>query len=196
MDRQVKTELAWLIPYRISEKLRNFEFQTLAALSLLEVENLMEVPSPLHRFPSEMSKNLYFAIQTISENYGGVASNIWSDKPSGAEVVYRFLQFRGIGQKIGTMAANILARNFKVEFSDCYSIDGSVDVHIKRVFYRLGLMSNQTSNEQIIFRARALSPQFPGLLDLPVWEIGRTWCKPSEPNCSEGYMQKVCPKTL
>jgi endonuclease-3 len=119
MDRQVKTELAWLIPYRISEKLRNFEFQTLAALSLLEVENLMEVPSPLHRFPSEMSKNLYFAIQTISENYGGVASNIWSDKPSGAEVVYRFLQFRGIGQKIGTMAANILARNFKVEFSDC-----------------------------------------------------------------------------
>jgi endonuclease III len=196
MDRQIKAELAWQIPYLISEKLGNFNFQTLAALSLQEVEKLMTVPSPLHRFPSEMSKNFYFAIQTISENYGGVASNIWNGKPSSAEVVYRFLQFRGVGQKIGTMAANILARNFKVEFSDYYSIDISVDVHIKRVFYRLGLIPDQASNEQIIFRARALSPQFPGLLDLPVWEIGRTWCKPSEPNCSECYMQQVCPKTL
>jgi len=196
MDRQIKAELAWQIPYLISGKLGNFNFQTLAALSLQEAENLMTVPSPLHRFPSEMSKNFYFAVQTISETYGGVASNIWNGKPSSAEVVYRFLQFRGVGQKIGTMAANILARNFKVEFSDYYSIDISVDVHIKRVFYRLGLIPDQASNEQIIFRARALSPQFPGLLDLPVWEIGRTWCKPSEPNCSECFMQQVCPKTL
>ena len=196
MDRQIKAELAWLIPYLISEKLGNFEFQTLAALSLQEVEKLMTVPSPLHRFPSEMSKNFYFAVQTIAKDYGGLASNIWNNKPSSAEVIYRFLQFRGIGQKIGTMAANILARNFKVEFSDYYSIDISVDVHIKRVFYRLGLIPDQASNEQIIFRARALSPQFPGLLDLPVWEIGRTWCKPSEPNCSECYMRQVCPKIL
>jgi len=196
MDRQIKAELAWLIPYLISEKLGNFEFQTLAALSLQEVEKLMTTPSPLHRFPSEMSKNFYFAVQTIAKDYGGLASNIWNNKPSSAEVIYRFLQFRGIGQKIGTMAANILARNFKVEFSDYYSIDISVDVHIKRVFYRLGLIPDQASNEQIILRARALSPQFPGLLDLPVWEIGRTWCKPSEPICSECYMRQVCPKIL
>lgn len=118
MDRQIKAELAWLIPYLISEKLGNFKFQTLAALSLQEVENLMTVPAPLHRFPSEMSKNFYFAVQTIAEIYGGMASNIWKNKPSSAEVVYRFLEFRGIGQKIGTMAANILARNFKVFFSE------------------------------------------------------------------------------
>ena len=196
MDRQIKAELAWSIPHLISEKLDNFEFQTLAALSLQEVEKLMTTPSPLHRFPSEMSKNFYFAIQTISENYSGLASNIWNNRPSSAEVVYRFLRFMKKKKKIGTMATNILARNFKIEFSDYYSIDISVDVQIRRVFYRLGLIPGQASNEQIIFQARALSPEFPGLLDLPVWEIGRTWCKPSEPNCQKCYMQQVCPKIL
>lgn len=194
MDRQIKAELAWLIPYRFAEKLGDFRFSTLARLNLQEVENLMTVPAPLHRFPTEMSRNFYIAVQTIAEKYSGVASNIWMSKPSSAEVVFRFLGFRGVGQKIGTMAANILARNFKVEFSDYYSIDISVDVHIRRVFYRLGLIPENPSDEQIIFRARALSPEFPGLLDLPVWEIGRNWCKASEPSCSVCYMSQACPK--
>lgn len=196
MDRQIKAELAWIIPYLIAVKLGNFEFDTLVRLNLQDIERLMTIPAPLHRFPSEMSKNFYFAIQAIAQNYDGLASNIWSNKPSSAEVVYRFLQFRGVGQKIATMATNILARNLKVEFSDYYSIDVSVDVHVMRVLHRLGLISKDATIEQIIFRARAISPEFPGLIDLPLWEIGRTWCKPTEPNCKECYMHDVCPKVL
>jgi endonuclease III len=196
MDRQIKAETAWSIPYLISEKLGDFKFPTLAALSLPDVENLMTIPTPLHRFPSVMSENFYRAIQTIAQDYSGLASNIWCNRPSSADVVYRFLRFKGVGQKIATMATNILARDFKIEFSDYYSIDVSVDVHIKRVFYRLGLIPAQASNEQIVYRARAISQEFPGLVDLPLWEIGRNWCKASEPNCPECYMQKVCPKIV
>jgi uncharacterized HhH-GPD family protein len=196
MDRQIKAEKAWLIPHFIAEKLGNFEFKTLAALSLAEVEKLMTDPAPLHRFPAEMSKNFHSAIQTIAKKYDGVASKVWDGEPSSAEVVYRFLEFRGVGQKIATMAANILARDLKIKFLDYYSIDISVDVHIQRVFYRLGLIPKSASNEQIIYRARALSPEFPGLLDLPAWEIGRNWCKPSDPNCSDCYISKACPKIM
>ncbi len=196
MDRQIKSELAWLIPYLISEKLGNFNFQTLASLSQQDVERLMTTPSPLHRFPLEMSKIFYFTVQTIAKDYDGLASSIWNDEPPSAEVVYRFLQFKGVGQKIATMATNTLARDFKVKFSDYYSVDVSVDVHVRRVLYRLGLIAKDASIEQIVFRARAISPEFPGLIDLPLWEIGRSWCKPSEPNCPECYMQEVCPKVL
>ncbi len=194
MDRQIKAELAWLIPYRIAQRIGDFSISALAELSPSRIEDLMTRPDPLHRFPSKMARNFHEGVQHIAIAYQGDASNIWADKPSSATVVYRFLEFRGVGPKIATMAANILARDFKVAFSDYYSIDISVDMHVRRVFTRLGLVRKDASNEQIIYKARSLSPKFPGLLDLPTWEIGRNWCKPRKPECSACYMNKVCPR--
>jgi endonuclease-3 len=108
-------------------------------------------------------------------------------------VVYRFLEFDGVGPKIATMAANILAREFKIPLSDYSSIDNSADVHIRRVFARLHLCPPDASVEQIIYKAKALHPEFPGLMDLPIWELGRNWCKPNKPNCQKCYMSDLCP---
>lgn len=166
MDRQMKAELAWLIPYRFSNKLGDFKFSTLERLTLSDINRLMTKPEPLHRFPQEMSKNFYEAIKVIKNRYDGNAKRIWSDKPSSAKVVYEFLQFRGVGPKIATMAANILARAFKIPFSDYYSIDISVDVHVRRVFHRLGLVSKKASQDELVYKTRALYPDFPGLMDL------------------------------
>jgi endonuclease III len=194
MDRQIRAELAWIIPYEISKRLGSFEFSHIASLSLSDVEQVMHEPEPLHRFPEAMSRNLYEAIQTIKDSYNGYAANIWLGEPSSAEIVYRFLQFRGIGPKIATMTANILAREFKIRMKDYYSIDISVDVHVRRVFGRLGLAREGASNEELIYKARAINPEFPGLIDLPLWEIGRTWCKTKHPNCDQCYMNGLCPK--
>jgi len=87
---------------------------------------------------------------------------------------------------------NILAGLFKIELTDHYSIDISADVHVLRVFGRLGLSEPDATTEQIVYKARALHPQFPGLIDLPCWEIGRTWCKPTSPICNECYMSDLC----
>lgn len=193
MDRQVKAELAWLIPYRFSEKLGSFDFSMLSGLGPGRIEELMTEPEPLHRFPSVMSECFYRGVELIAEKYGGNTALIWDGEPSSAAVVYRFLEFKGIGPKIATMAANILAREFKIPFSDYYSIDVSADVHVRRVFARLGLVPARATNEQIIYCARALHPDFPGLLDFPVWEIGRTWCRPKRPDCAACYMNGVCP---
>jgi len=193
MDRQIKTEKVWEIPFLLKSRLGSFGINRLARLSLAEIRRLMTRPSPLHRYPQEMSLNFYEAIQLLVRQYAGDAAAIWSDRPSSADVVYRLLQFRGVGPKIATMATNILARDFKVVLSDYFSVDVSVDIHVKRVFARLGLISAHASNEQVIYRARALSPEFPGLLDLPAWEIGRKWCRPKRPNCRACYMAEFCP---
>jgi hypothetical protein len=100
---------------------------------------------------------------------------IWKDRPSSATVVYRFREFDGVGPKIASMATNILARQFKVEFSDYFSIDISADVHVRRVFRRLGLTPPDASVDQLIFRAQGLHREFPGLMDFPAYEIGRNW---------------------
>jgi endonuclease III len=108
-------------------------------------------------------------------------------------VVYRFLQFEGVGPKIGSMAANILAREFKMPFADYFSIDISADVHVRRVFSRLGLCAADATVEQVIYKAKALHPEFPGMMDLPSWEIGRNWCKARGPECDGCYMRDLCP---
>lgn len=40
------------------------------------------------------------------------------------------------------------------------------------ILYRLGLVEKGVSVEKTIYKARALNPQFPKLIDLPLWEIG------------------------
>lgn len=195
MDKQIKAELAWLIPYRISTKLGGFEFSILEGLSQDDVKDLMTKPEPLHRFPDKMSTEFHSAVERIGTKFNGDSSLIWSKKPSSAEVVYEFLQFDGVGPKIATMAANILTRELKIPFSDYYSIDISADVHVRRVFYRLGLIEKGASVEKIIYKARALNPEFPGLIDLPLWEIGRNWCRPKVALCNKCYLRDFCPKT-
>lgn len=193
MDRQIKAERAWLIPYLLSQKLGDFSFKRLAFLSIGKIQRLLTKPEPLHRFPKEMSRNFHAAVALIGEVYAGDASLIWRDRPPSAEVVLRFLQFRGVGPKIATMATNILAREFKIPLADYYSVDVSADIHVRRVFQRLGLVRESATVEDIVYSARALHPSFPGLLDLPAWQIGRTWCRPKAPRCPECYMREHCP---
>jgi uncharacterized HhH-GPD family protein len=193
MDRQIIAERAWLIPYLISEKIGGFEFSRLRSLSPADLRELMTKPVSLHRFSDVMTENFYAAIQLIGDVYAGDAANIWRGNPCSAEVVYRFLQFRGVGPKIATMATNILAREFKIELSDYYSVDISADVHVRRVFSRLGLVGNGAGIDEVIYRARSLYPEFPGLLDFPAWDIGRQWCKSGVPLCSDCYMRDLCP---
>jgi len=167
--------------------------EALSALSRKDVNRLMKEPESLHRFVDIMADLFYSCVHRIKNNYAGNAALIWADKPSSAEVVYRFLEFDGVGPKIGCMAANILAREFKIPLSDYYSIDISADVHVRRVFSRLSLCAADVTVEQVIYKARALYPEFSGMMDLPCWEIGRNWCKSRGPVCGDCYMNDLCP---
>lgn len=193
MDRQIKAERAWLIPYRILEKLEGFSMEILHRLSREDVYRLMSQPVPLHRFVEKMSGHFHSAVELIYKRYEGNAACIWSESPSSAEVVYRFLEFDGVGPKIASMAANILAREFKIPFADYFSIDISADVHIRRVFARLSLCAVDATPEQVIYKAKALYPTFPGIMDFPCWEVGRNWCKARNPECKSCYMSDLCP---
>ena len=193
MDRQISAERAWLIPYALGTRIGAFEFEAFSRVSQVEIGRRMREPESLHRFPETMAKNLFAAIRRIESIYGGKASSIWEGRPSSATIVRRFLEFEGAGPKIATMAANILVRDFKVRVSDRSSIDISPDVQVRRVFARLGLTDTHATNEQLIYRAREMFPRYPGIFDLSTWEIGRNWCRPRAPNCSECYMNKCCP---
>jgi endonuclease III len=194
MDRQIKAEKAWGIPQKIFDILGTHNLADLAKESLSTYQDVFR-ENTLHRFNSDMAGVFYDAVRRIQEKYVGNASKIWADKPSSALVVYRFLEFNGCGVKIATMAANILARQYKIEFSDYFSIDISPDVHVMRVMKRLGYVPEQATREMVIYKARELHPEFPGIIDSSCWEIGKNWCHPRNPDCGNCVV-KNCAREL
>jgi len=46
-----------------------------------------------------------------------------------------------------------------------------------RVMQRSGLVDIDADIDSIILKARELNPDYPGIIDLACWEIGRTWCR-------------------
>ena len=200
MHRRIKAETAWGIPRQIELRTGSLEFAHLRSLPIEEVMHVMLEPEPLHCFAADMAEAIWFALDRIDEVYGGDASRMWSGRPSSAAIVRRGLAFRGAGIKIASMIANILVRDFKIPVSDRYSIDLSPDVHTRRVLPRLGLIeSNQDMTGDkglnvLVYTARELHPEYPGVFDLPVWEIGKRWCHPKNPDCAHCYMSGVCPE--
>jgi len=90
------------------------------------------------------------------------------------------------------MAANILAREFKVEFSDYRSIDISTDTHVMRVMQRMGYVPKGASRQEVIEKARELYPEYPGVIDLPCYRIGKNYCHPNNPECDKCMVNSHC----
>ena len=195
MDRQIKAERAWAIPYKIKQLVNSFDVDVLVSISCDDYIRMFE-ENKLHRFNGKMAKVFHSGIIRINNTYDGDASAIWRNNPRSAKVVYDFMQFDGSGVKIATMAANILARQFKISFSDFYSIDISPDVHVLRVMRRAGIVPRNATLEHIVYKARELNPAFPGIIDYSCWEIGREWCKAQNPRCNECIITERCRKHI
>ena len=191
-DRQDSAKRVWRIPYLLGQRVGSVEFADLAALSADEILQAMTEPDPLHRFPATMAEVVYRGLRRIAEHHEGDASQLWCGSPPSASIILGFLGFYGAGVKIASMAANILVRDLKIPVADKYSLDVSPDVHVRRVFTRIGLVADGAAEEEIVYAARAVSPQYPGVLDLGAWEVGRTWCRPTGPKCGECMLRAGC----
>jgi endonuclease III len=206
MDKQIQAEKAWIIPYKILTHFKNnfliehFSIDNLSNISLNEYETAFREAS-LHRFNKKMAKQFRDGVLRIKNRYNSDASRIWSGKPSSKTVVERFEEFNGVGQKISTMATNILFRKFGIEFSEYSSIDISLDVHVLCVMRRLGLVENNIDNEifknEVLSETRRWNPEYPGIFDRACFEVGRSFCfEDKTPNCKNCILQNICDKVF
>jgi endonuclease III len=137
-----------------------------------------------------MPKWLKAAAQKVVNEYRGNAENVWCDCHTAAEAIARLDDFKGIGLKKAHMAAASL-REWHV-FGGFEAINMAVDVHVRRVWKRLGLVKKGEVRE-IHAVAAAMRPAYPGALDLPTWTIGRDWCNAARPDCEGLAAGKSCP---
>ncbi len=141
-----------------------------------------------HRFRRGYSR-LWGIANNICARYDGDARNIWSGKTPFEALVH--LWALEAGDQISRMIVGALR--------DCGQIKGDsgdvkADGHLRRVLGRA------VYGEEIIaanaFKVTELTRQLnsadPWQLDWPLWNIGKSYCRPTSPDCPKCYLRPHC----
>ena len=195
-DQSVKMEMAWRLPYRLYKRLGHFDLNRLVREESVDslAEIIREKPS-LHRYPKKMAEYIFYAAIKIVEEYDSNAENIWKNDLNVENIINKLEQFKGISHKKAALGTLLLVRDFNVNLNNKNLIDITYDVHIRRVFLRMGLVERDNIKE-VTSIAREICKDFPGSLTLPFWVVGREFCRPSNPNCEECYFSEFCQKKV
>jgi endonuclease III len=212
LDRGIPAEVAWTFPLWIKNELGHLDPHRIAGMSLEEIGQVLDALPRRPRYRSASRRTVKEMAQLVVEEFGGDASRLWTGRTS-KEVENSFRKVYGVGPGIASMVVLLLEKVFKVDFDDRdhRTMDVKPDVHVIRVFSRLGLMResiaatdggvepdckrNSSADAKLAIRvARRLHPEFPAKLDTALWRIGRTWCHASSPDCAACRVVLVCPK--
>jgi len=99
------------------------------------------------------------------------------------EVFDLLLPLKGVGAK--TVAVMLLFACGR----DCFA----VDVHVHRIVRRVGLVPEKASAEKAFYLMRPLVPAGKALsLHVNLLKLGRTLCRPTDPNCGECPLRRMC----
>ncbi|MCY4431642.1 MAG: hypothetical protein OXC11_14790 [Rhodospirillales bacterium] len=194
-DRNMRWQSAWRIPTEIHRQ-GCLDPALLASKDETELIGLVEGLAVQPRWGAkEGAKTLSSAAKLVCERFGGDAAAIWKDaSPAEVEKTLRE-EIHGIGGGIASMATRILHDDFGCFRGQERQIDVKPDVHLVRVFQRLGIIDNDSDNEAIR-AARRLNLKFPGELDWPAWRIGQLWCHRREPDCAQCPLTGDCAKRI
>ena len=102
-------------------------------------------------------------------------------------------EFKGISHKKAALGTLLLVRDFGVTLNNLSCIDIAYDVHVRRIFLRMGL-TDKDNIKDVTAKARNICKEFPGSLTLPFWVAGREYCRPTNPNCEGCYLNQFCKK--
>jgi uncharacterized HhH-GPD family protein len=111
LDQQVTVQQAFLGPLRLKERLGTLEPRKVAKADL---EPLFREKPAIHRFPGSMATRVRDLAATVTEDYGGDASRLWTEAADGADLRKRISALPGFGEmKIKSLGA-VLAKRFGV----------------------------------------------------------------------------------
>lgn len=192
LDQAIPYGRAWRAPLELRDRLGHLDPIRMATEPEAVAAAVRRRPA-LHRFVNRVPGWLVSACRRVATDYEGDAGAIWAGAPPADELTRRFLAFDGIAQKKAAMAVMLLWRSLGVEVTHMERCDVAVDVHVRRVFLRTGLVGRDDPGA-IVQAARDLWPELPAALDPSAWRVGMTWCHPTGPACEACRLAAVCPR--
>jgi endonuclease III len=192
LDRGTKAEVIWTIPYWIKQRIGHLDSCLLYEMSLEAIQGVLDQLPRRPRYMADAPKTIKQISELLCRRYSGDAEALWRGRTA-LETKRTLLQIHGIGKGIASMALLLLERCRSVRFPDWSNMDVKADVHVQRVLYRLGV-SGGLGEKEAIAAAQRLNPQYPGMIDPPLWVIGRRWCSETRPSCQSCWMTDLCPR--
>ena len=116
LDQQVPMEWAFHAPYLLKQRLGGqLDAGKLAAMGEDAVVSTFCEKPALHRYPASMGKRAHALCVALTEQYDGDASKVWSDAPTGAELVKRLLALPGFGPDKAKIFTAVLGKRLGVQ---------------------------------------------------------------------------------
>jgi uncharacterized HhH-GPD family protein len=111
LDQQVTVQQAFLGPLRLKQRLGTLDP---SAVAKVDLEPIFREKPAIHRFPGSMAERVRELAATVTEDYGGDASRLWTEAADGADLRKRIAALPGFGEmKIKSLGA-VLAKRFDV----------------------------------------------------------------------------------
>ena len=115
LDQQVTVQQAFLGPLRLKERLGTLEPRAVADADL---EPLFRQKPAIHRFPGSMAGRVRELAATVTDDYDGDASRLWTEAEDGADLRRRISALPGFGEmKVKSLGA-VLAKRFGVPVAE------------------------------------------------------------------------------
>jgi uncharacterized HhH-GPD family protein len=115
LDQQVPMEWAFMAPAKLKDRLGgSLDAAAIAALGPEKVEEIFRDKPALHRFPGSMGKRAHALCQALVDHYGGSAEALWSDEPTGDELLRRLRELPGFGEEKSKIFIALLAKRMGV----------------------------------------------------------------------------------
>jgi len=165
LDQQIPMEKAFTSPEVLRERLGgDLDAYIVANYSAEKFEQLFRTPPALHRFPAAMAKRVQDLARALVEEYNGDAAQVWTDVPSGHDLVARISRLPGFGAQKAKIFTALLGKQFEVrpdgwrEAAGDYGTEGSFR-SVADVVDAASLRAVRTFKQQMKAAAKAASPQ-------------------------------------
>ncbi|MGB2975436.1 MAG: DNA-directed RNA polymerase subunit beta, partial [Phycisphaerae bacterium] len=184
--RRVDAKASFLAPLKLQKGIGKLDVGEISNLSIEEVCKFL--PGQAQR---DISKAIIGFCKCVVEKYEGNVESFWKGRTA-EQVIAELAEIPEVGEfKIAPLLVNMLHRHpdlpYARKFPDPESISISADVQVLKSMAELGLLDTDLAEavragkqitdaqkRRALDIAKGLCPEYPGELDLPLWEMGRT----------------------
>ena len=111
LDQQVPMEKAFSGPLVIARRMGGtLDVAAIAASDEEEFVALCSKPPAIHRFPGSMAKRVRQCCQVLVERYGGQATNVWREAPTGEALKAALASLPGFGADKAAIFTAVLGK--------------------------------------------------------------------------------------